>query len=277
MDAERWSPKHGDLLQDGPPYHPLLNDPISVLLDRKRWPDHLCYEVASESTGQWFRSRFRQSIYLAHRDLCDRDVYESLQQTVPIPVGIMALQTELCQLQSLFHTNPFDALWPLMPFAGEEYAFLILTARISGSVIEFYGLVTRYVDLTPPPGIPLDGITGPMDTRPIVWFSIASCMFRISGDNPSDPSVQRFIRAAQHWWKRLEGQPLRGSENAGRPRGLRYSAEEIRDAFNKWRQQFVRNPTQEQLSEILCISPQYLRIHLRRYNLRWPRSIDAPL
>ena len=31
----------------------LLHDPASVLRDRKRWPDHLCYPVMVESCRQW--------------------------------------------------------------------------------------------------------------------------------------------------------------------------------------------------------------------------------
>ncbi|MDQ6833456.1 MAG: hypothetical protein M3008_08660 [Chloroflexota bacterium] len=200
FDADHWS---------------LVDEPYRVLTIPERWPDRLPYEVAYESVRVWaaqafgaFADEWPLARWSAGSPAFSRMLW-------PLPVGRAALGSEV-ERQNLAAKagglSPFHSrlLPEMMPFDGDEYAFLILRIPVRTSHVTMFGLAQ-----------PVDDDNGRA-------FRLTGCRFLLSSANPYDTKkgkdkdsdaarMKMVIGHVQRFWGKFEGTKYRGSMNAGRP------------------------------------------------------------
>lgn len=202
--------------KSGPPCSDLLEDARAVMADRDRWPDHVCDNVARESTRRWAMDR-AASFY-------GSNVPEAVQrwaESWPLPVGRLAL-APLRRTGFTFELAPlFPGLAPLppglapLPHFGK--AAVIVSFGSPTATVEAFGIVDDH----PLVKIETDGKRDMLPGTP--QFVVAGWLdkaFPLVGNdaNPfahEDHEAAAFVDQFIKWWTRLSGKNLA----SGRPRG----------------------------------------------------------
>ncbi len=226
------------------PCWPLLFDPEGVLLNKNLRPRHICYTVMTTSIELWRKRKGGVISWIPDE---------------PFPVGRKAWLERLEYYKGwrggVFSNEHLaePALW--MPFEGQEYAYLILSA----------------------PGVELFGLTTCDDDR---YCRLDKAAFRLTGTAPTIPPV---VDAFRRWWAQFQGKPV-----TGRPRGSDLFGGSQQDflqvvgaAVHALRVRGKR-PSQEAVADYLdandlpgC-SERLLRRKLREYGFTsWQDLLDA--
>lgn len=207
----------------------LLDDPAGVLADRRRWPDHICYEdFCRASTELW-------ALQQAHiRDACLR-----WHSYYPLPVGARALE-------DLEEPGSGEAAL-LAPFGGEEKALWALRVEQSRTVLDMFGLA---------------------DSRRTggEYLYVGGFVFVLRGH---DPALAEVAHSARDWWKRFRGmsvgpgRPRGGMWRSGEEceAALRQAARRLQDAGKR--------VTQDSMAEVLGFHRRTLQSWLDRYEIDW--------
>jgi hypothetical protein len=241
---------------------PLIDDPVAVLNDQARWPDHVCCGTSLACHQRWGQRQYWQ--FGVHPPAI----------SLPMPVGGEAME----RFGTRYHWHPdhMVASFATMPFAGEETAALILTLPLAEATITFYGLVEAMepgeieVGTVLPGRAPVRGIEGDTWVQDGI-YRVAECKFTVIGSDPTALAVQNLIRNARRWWAGIAGHPL-----VGRPVGSSSirDPETIRGAFRIYVREKRARPSQEELAELLAVSPRTLQRRLNELGLPWP-PVDA--
>ncbi len=190
----------------------LLDAPYGVLTTPEGWPDRLPYEVAYESVRMWAAQVFGPFAdeWPFARWSADVPALPAFGRMLwPLPVGKQALQSAITRCSP---TSPAPVA-DMMPFDGDEYAYLILRIPIRTSHVTMFGLAQPDDDGKKP----VDG-----DTR---IFRLCDCRFLLSSANPYETKndsdgvrMRKVIGRARSWWmKRMLGQHV---VSGGRPHVL---------------------------------------------------------
>lgn len=191
----------------------LVDEPYRVLTIPDRWPHHLHPEVAYESVRMWAAQAF--GAFADEWPLAQSSGDRAFNQMPwPLPVGREALRFEEKKLNltaeadgwPLFHSR---LLPEMMPFDGDEYAFLILRIPVRTSHVTMFGL------------------TQPIGNDNGRTFRLTGCRFLLSSANPYDTKrnkdsdvahMKMVVGHARRFWGKFEGTKFRGSMNAGAPK-----------------------------------------------------------
>lgn len=184
----------------------LLDDPRNALTIEKRTPRRLPFEVAYESVRAWaaqafgpFADEWPFAQWSANGPAFGRMLW-------PLPVGRQALQSAITRCS---RTSPAPFA-DMLPFDGDEHAFLILRIPVRTSHVTMFGLAQP------------DDAEDPVDdgTR---TFRLRGCRFLLSSANPYDvrkdtdgARMRMVIGHARRFWGKFEGVKYRGGMGAGR-------------------------------------------------------------
>lgn len=98
----------------GPPCDALVHDPMAVLAEPDRWPDHICEAVARETTRRWAQGKVE-----AHfEDGSIPDAARVWTASWPLPVGEGATGVPRCLLPLPLRANAVLILEPDIPFSS---------------------------------------------------------------------------------------------------------------------------------------------------------------
>jgi hypothetical protein len=256
---------------EGPACTGLLSDPVGVLGDKERWPDHFCFHhCLLRSLVNWTD---RQQSYAAANG---ETAFFFWRGSFPLPIGRRALKLWRQRLvhkheavppedfavalpsnyseygiktQDLYELPPDDQLAKLsclMPFDGGEEAVLALQVQGGGYVLDLFGLAGRREE----------GLVYPGDLA-----------FNLRGRETFPKEV---LDNARRWWNTMTDKPL----PIGRPRGSGTwrSREELSAALDRavrqLRAEEIR-PTQEKVAALLHCNDRLLRHWLSHHGIRW--------
>lgn len=299
------------IAQKGAPCSSLLTDPYNTLMDKDKWSTHICCTMMVQSTEDW----------VSHKRVANDAALRAWSVTWPLPIGQRAMLYDWPNWKLLlpesFKAQSYTA-FNMAVFQGLEYAFLALSIPVeaAGVTVDMFGLATPQPhtlkvkhDLlyaskakTPNPtwGGGVRGVRRAElgETEPNASLSepsedyqelydIGPLAWRITGRDPGHGAVTTLIKRANRWWKQFEGQPLRGSIYAGRPKGTGYFRDReeftqaVATATRTLRRQ-GRNLTQDAVAAYFSqhdgfptCSDRQLRIWLARYNLNWEDLKEA--
>ncbi len=292
-------------VQPGPPCHPLLTYPYQILIDKDKWPRHLCATLLIQSTEEW----------VSHKRVANGNATLAWAVTWPLPIGQRAMLYDFPNWKLLMpksFTAQSSTAFNLAVFDGLEYAFLALSIPVeaAGVTIDMFGLATPQSSTlkvkhgllyaskakTPNPtwggGVRRGGRAERGETETNVslsmppeeheeFYTIGPLAWCITGKDPANEAVTTLVRRANRWWKQFEGQPLRGSIYAGRPKGTGYftDASEFRKAIVTALQALRgqgHRPTQENVAQYFCnqttlphCDDRQIRAWCKQFNLTW--------
>jgi hypothetical protein len=262
-----------------PPCSQLLTDPAGVLLDRARWPRHVCLPTAQESVHTWMRQRLPgidwRALYPLPIDpiavLAD-DARIDMTRLVPDPTHAVHSKGDVrAALLTALPVQPGNPLWlgmaihvplgsvpPLprqdSPDAMREFMSATLVAWgavwLLGTVTLMPGASSRLDDATYGPLVV--SATGPAE-------AVAS------------KTALKLVSNARRWWTRwMQGKRV----GAG---GRRTVLEAEPDwparfwaAVDSWYDTHDDPPTQPELAAALYLSKDALLDRLKQFHLRWP-------
>lgn len=217
-----WLEERGGCPHD-PSCRPLLTDPLGVINDPRRWPQHLCYGTLEASLDQWCGKAF----------LTTPDVDSWRGSAVGLPIRRQGFLRSIPPgtPKHRFYADP-AAIANFLPFAGDEQAAFVLRVPLGGDVITFFGLL-----------VPLDD----------VLYTLGPARFTFGGSQPGSEDARRVIDRTRRWWAQFIGQPV-----WGRPPGGKISAADLHRAAVAV-ERMGKQPTQERLAEVLDCDPKTLQ------------------
>lgn len=116
---------------EDPPCTDLLADPASVLSDKERWPEHLCYGLfLRRSTTQW-----ASSIPVALTTTALEE-YRRWCMEWPLPIGLQSIGLRFAPSKG--------EILNLAPFKKREEALWAIRVSSAGSAADLFGLGIRY-------------------------------------------------------------------------------------------------------------------------------------
>lgn len=198
------------------PCHRVLSDPISALERREHWPDHICWHVALNSRRRWLEDHLARRWPVPSR--AQAEAIATWQSTwfngerSTVSVGRRSL-AQLLRSANRAEASPSgrnkdssepdltSELETLAPFEGWEEAYLVVPFALEATRGELYFLL----DLQYPGASREQSQGGP---RVQVKASVAGVL--------SDSHI-RLMRAAAHWWKRIDQRKM-PAHAGGRPR-----------------------------------------------------------
>jgi hypothetical protein len=239
------------LTEDGPPICPsfragkrrrsctsLLYEPAETLMQRQRWPDHLCYSEFMERSIDLWVSGAVGKITPAIR---------LWAECYPLPIGEAAARRLYIEQGQRYP----DGLTGYLPFKGAKEAYWALRVEANRSVLDMFGLKGW---------MPPDATAGDY-----LWFG--GLAYSLRGHD--DTSLVRLVPEAAAWWRnisweKIQGRP-RGSGTWESPGHLR---REVGSAVRALHEQGDK-VTQEAVADLLQTNDRVLRRWLSDNNIDW--------
>lgn len=213
----------------------LLDDPLATLADPKKWPTHLCPEVAYASNVQWAEERAQR--------LYGHDVPAEVADWItmyPLPVGRWSLPAGVPEVLAVL---PGYGKAAVMPAPAIPYV-----EAIAFGIVDDHPLVS----------IELDG-----EAR----FVPVSMQFAISG---WADWADTFRDRAARWWDLMAGETI-----TGRPQGRKYTRADVVDAYREFRATNGWRPTQTEIAVELSVSAKSVRTYTGQNWEDFVRDIEA--
>jgi hypothetical protein len=212
----KWWPSRCARSGEGPACTGLLSDPVGVLGDKERWPDHFCFHPCllrslvnwtdhlksyaaanGETTFFFWRGSFplpigRRALQLwRHRLGHNHEAVPPKDFAVPLPSNYSEYGIKTQDLYELPPDDQLAKLSCLMPFDGGEEAVIALQVQGGEFVLDLFGLAGRREE----------GLVYPGDL-----------VFTLRGRETFPREV---LDNARRWWNTMTDKPL----PIGRPRG----------------------------------------------------------
>ncbi len=195
---------------DAVPCWPLLNHPYQTLTDRSRWPNHLCPMVQRESLTRWIAGEWGQTSPLIK--------YLWLTNNMPVPVGEGSMLQWAERFAGADAWHFFQSLGRL-PFDGDEYAGLILTATIRDIRVTMFEVLSEISEFR---------------------FQIEGIRFTVEREGRRHKEIDLFQTCAREWWAYRSGGTLDHPHAGGRPKGsgkLLSNKSKVQALYRKWRRE----------------------------------------
>lgn len=212
---------------DSPPCDALVDDPVGVLADPDRWPNHVCDAVARDTTLQWARKQIEN---LGTSPVPDQ--VNDWAHTNPLPVGRMSMPGFYDNYDPKFSHREFGQLAALRMGSAR----LVLEPNIPFVQVTAFAIVNDH------PVVKLE-TDGKLDWKP------ATMQFGTAGW--LDPRVTEFQTWAKKWWD--------GRNAFGRPHGGNFTRQDAIEACLAYHQDRGSYPNQLQLAINLGSSERSLR------------------
>jgi hypothetical protein len=271
-----WSnplPPRCDLSDQGvktPSCAALLDDFVATILDTKRWPRHICLEVARTSVERW-----RETVN--HWDGDDRlsdDLIVSMERDWPLPVGSLRFPRLTWQTAMAARMRSWDAPRTIreeirdqsLPLArGIESAFFAVRVQWEGCTLDLIGCA------------PAPGSTSTLDP-------LGPMVYALRGEAVPDDAL-RVLRRAHRWWgEHFEWLTLSGSAQAGRKKGSRKGRRMTRQEIIEWWIEAEAayaddadggEPTLGDLGDYMGVSAKTAGARVTESGLQWSRLREA--
>ncbi len=220
----------------------LIADPPAVLMNKGRWPLHLCNpEFTSQSTANWA---------LAQPFAADNANNLRWASMWPLPIGRRALMTK----HEVTDMSAWAGVFGVLPFEEYEQAMWALRVRyrehVTVHTLDLFGLAEYPDELSQALVLPVAG----------------QLAFVVRGRGKKTIDL---LDAAERWWTQFRGLTL-----PGRPKGSGTWAngeefeDRLRTAVAKLRSNNEK-PTQENVAALLFTNARQLRSWLRDYRISW--------
>lgn len=256
--------------RENPPCWALLAEPGAVLMDRARWPAHLCPAMLYQSTSLWAGRDHRPWHWVADR--------------WPLVVGAEAARVLDWPGVDSDEVPDDDPMWDVtgadvaehVPFKGEEQAALALRLEVDGGTLDLFGLCNP------------DSSTPGMED-----YGLGDLVFIVQGNSRALKPAQHLVQLADKWWAKRRGVVVPARRTGGRRRGsgridhvsldsLRQAYIELREEHRDWRKWGSDDnrrpfgpPIKADFAARFDVNPSTVERRLDDEGLTWSAFVDS--